>query len=46
VGDDRSKFRTPETEYRDKNVGVTGKITSYRGAPEMVVNDPSQIAQK
>jgi hypothetical protein len=45
-GDDRPKFGTPETEYRDKNVCVTGKIASYRGTPEIVANDPSQIAQK
>ncbi len=45
--DDRSKFGTPETEYRDKNVCVTGKITSYRGTPEIVATEPSQIvAQK
>jgi len=46
-GDDRSKFGTPETEYRDKSVCVTGKITSYRGTPEIVATEPSQIvAQK
>jgi hypothetical protein len=46
-GEDRSKFGTPETEYRDKNVCVTGKVTSYRGTPEIVATDPSQIvAQK
>jgi hypothetical protein len=46
-GEDRSKFGTPETEYRDKNVCVTGKITSYRGTPEIVATEPSQIvAQK
>lgn len=42
-GDNRSKFGKPETEYRDKNVCVTGKITSYRGTPEIVANDASQI---
>ena len=46
-GNDRPKFGTPETEYRDKNVCVTGKITSYRGTPEIVATEPSQIvAQK
>jgi hypothetical protein len=46
-GDDRPKFGTPETEYRDKTVCVTGKITSYRGTPEIVASEPSQIvAQK
>ncbi|MGB9069378.1 MAG: hypothetical protein WCC21_12495 [Candidatus Acidiferrales bacterium] len=46
-GDDRSKFGTPETEYRDSNVCVTGKITSYRGTPEIAATEPGQIvAQK
>src|ERR1700683_3738125 len=46
-GDDRSKFGTPETEFRDKNLCVTGKITSYRGTSEIVATEPSQIvAQK
>jgi hypothetical protein len=46
-GEDRSKFGAPETEYRGKNVCVTGKITSYRGTPEIVATESSQIvAQK
>jgi hypothetical protein len=46
-GDDRSKFGTPETAYGDSNVCVTGKIASYRGTPEVVATEPSQIvAQK
>jgi len=46
-GENRPKFGVPETEYRDKNVCVTGKITSYRGTPEIVATEPSQIvAQK
>ena len=43
-GEDRSKFGTPESQYRDANVCVTGKITSYRGVPEVVAREPSQIA--
>jgi hypothetical protein len=42
-GSDRPKFGDPEAKYRDKQVCVTGKITSYRGAPEIVASDPSQI---
>ncbi len=46
-GENRPKFGTPESDYRDKNVCVTGKITSYRGTPEVVAAEPSQIvAQK
>ena len=42
-GSDRAKFGTPEAKYRDAGVCVTGKITSYRGTPEIVATDPSQI---
>lgn len=42
-GENRSKFATPESKYRDENVCVTGKITSYRGTPEVVASEPSQI---
>ena len=42
-GSDRNKFGTPETRYRDAQVCVTGTITSYRGSPEVVANDPGQI---
>jgi micrococcal nuclease len=42
-GSDRPKFGDPEAKYRDKDVCVTGKITSYQGVPEIAANDPSQI---
>jgi DNA/RNA endonuclease YhcR with UshA esterase domain len=42
-GDNRSKFGTPESGYKGKNVCVTGKITAYAGLPEIVVDDPKQI---
>jgi hypothetical protein len=43
-GSDRGKFVTPpETAFKGKTVRVTGKITAYRGTPEIVVNDPTQI---
>jgi hypothetical protein len=42
-GSDRPKFGDPETKYRDKNVCVTDRITSYRGVPETTAHDPSQI---
>jgi Protein of unknown function (DUF3761) len=42
-GENRAKFGTPEEQYRDKQVCVTGKITEYRGAPEMVISDPAQV---
>lgn len=42
-GSDRPKFGDPEAKYKDKNVCVTGKITSYRGEPEIAAYSPSQI---
>ena len=43
-GENRSKFGTPESEYKGKRICVTGKITEYKAAPEIVVNDPGQIS--
>ena len=42
-GSDRPKFGNPEAAYNGKHICVTGRITLYRGAPETVVSDPSQI---
>ena|SRR3984885_117244 len=42
-GSDRGKFGTPESEYRGLRVCVTGKITTYRGTPEIVANEREQI---
>ena len=42
-GDNREKFGTPEEKYRDKQICVTGTITEYRKAPEIVVSDPQTI---
>ncbi len=42
-GNNRSRFGTPESDYKGKQICVTGKIAEYRGVPEIVVNDPGQI---
>ena len=42
-GNDRSKFDNPETTYRGKRVCVAGKISAFKGVPEVVANDPAQI---
>jgi len=42
-GSDREKFGTPEDEYKGIRVCVTGKITSYRGRPEIVATERGQI---
>jgi hypothetical protein len=42
-GSNRSKFGTPEIDYKAKRVCATGRITDYRGTPEIVANDPRQV---
>ena len=43
-GKDRSKFSNPpESYYNGKFICVHGLISSYRGIPQIVVRDPSQI---
>ena len=42
-GSDREKFGTPENDYKGLGVCVTGKITSYRGRPEIVATERGQI---
>ena len=43
-GEDRGKFeKSPESLYAGKQICVTGLIESYRGRPEIVVKEPSQI---
>jgi DNA/RNA endonuclease YhcR with UshA esterase domain len=42
-GGDRPKFGAPEQTYQGKQVCVTGTISSYRGVPEVVARDPSQL---
>jgi DNA/RNA endonuclease YhcR with UshA esterase domain len=44
-GSDRAKFATPETALRGKRVCVTGQIRDYRGKPEIILNDPSQLGE-
>lgn len=42
-GRDRPKFGEPEHTYLDETICVSGRITSYRGQPQIVVSRPSQI---
>jgi DNA/RNA endonuclease YhcR with UshA esterase domain len=44
-GTDRAKFGMPETSLRGKRVCVTGQIRDYRGKPEIILNDPSQLTE-
>lgn len=42
-GSDRQKFQQPEDKFRDKEICVTGPITTYRGVAEIVAKEPTQI---
>jgi DNA/RNA endonuclease YhcR with UshA esterase domain len=43
-GEDRSKFKdAPDEYFKGRNVCVTGTVIDYKGKPEIVVSDPSQI---
>jgi hypothetical protein len=43
-GRDRPKFSEPPEEfYPGKQICVTGRIVKYRGKPQIVVEDPSQL---
>jgi DNA/RNA endonuclease YhcR with UshA esterase domain len=41
--DNRAAFGNPEMRYSGKRLCVSGVIEDYRGRPEIVVRDPSQI---
>jgi hypothetical protein len=42
-GSDRAKFGEPETAYLGKRICVTGKVSAFKGVPEVVASEPSQI---
>jgi len=45
-GSDRAKFGTPEQDYNNKRVCVTGKIQEFKGVPEIVAKEKSQISTR
>jgi len=42
-GTDREGFGRPETLYDGKRICVTGKVELFRGRPQIIARDPSQI---
>lgn len=42
-GDDRSHFSYPLASLKGKSICVSGTVTLYRGAPEIIVHDEKQI---
>ena len=45
-GSDRGKFEQPPETLSGKEICVTGMIQSYRGRPEIILKDSSQIKVK
>jgi DNA/RNA endonuclease YhcR with UshA esterase domain len=45
-GKNRRKFGTPETTYNARTICVKGRITQYKGGPEIVVRNPRAIETK
>ncbi len=45
-GNNRSKFGTPESDFKGKHICVTGEITEYRGTAEVVAANPKQIKEE
>jgi micrococcal nuclease len=44
-GSDRVKFGEPEATLAGKRICVTGQVRNYRGKPEIILTDPSQLTQ-
>ena len=42
-GEDRTKFGDIQARYSAAHLCVTGTISEYRGAAEMVIHEPSRI---
>jgi hypothetical protein len=42
-GTDRPKFASPDQTYMGKHICATGMIKDFRGGPEIVAYEPSQI---
>jgi micrococcal nuclease len=42
---DRPKFGDPGDAYDGKRICVTGLVKLYRGTPEIIAREPSQIAE-
>jgi hypothetical protein len=42
-GRNRGRFGTPEIQYRNRRICVTGRIDDYKGTPEIEAKTPGQI---
>ena len=41
--EDRAKFGYPEQRFADREICVSGVIQMYRGIPEIILRNPSQL---
>ena len=44
-GDNREKFDRPEIRFKDKQLCITGRIVEFRGSPQIIATEPSQIKE-
>ena len=42
-GESRHRFNSPESQYKNQSVCVSGDIESYKGVPQITVSRVSQI---
>ena len=43
-GDNRARFKDkPEESWKDKTICIKGKISEFRGKPQIVISDPAQV---
>jgi len=45
-GDDRAKFGPLNSKYMNKKICVSGDVKEYKGEPEIIATDPSQIKEQ
>lgn len=45
-GSDRAKFGEPQATLRGRRICVTSVIRLYRGKPEVILHDPSELTQQ
>ena len=45
-GSDRAKFGEPEKTLMGKRISITGAIELYRGKPEIILHEPTQLGEE
>jgi len=42
-GEHRARFAQPPERYEGESICVTGRVSAYRGKPQIVVDSPAQV---